>query len=70
MHGIEIKRLTGRARLVGRARWDLGRLEELEQSGGSATAPSMAIGGVAFVLMPASLFMLGLALAAYFLART
>jgi hypothetical protein len=68
MDGVKKTKVAGRRPFLGRAKRDLRRLEELEESGEGAAAPYIAIGEVALALIPVFLLMLGVALAAYYLA--
>lgn len=57
-----------RFRLVWSAKHELEHLEALERDGESPATAYIALGGVALVLVPIFLLMLGIALAAYYLA--
>jgi hypothetical protein len=66
--GLYRKALRRAERPVERLEAETHHLHEIEQRGESGATPFIAIGGLILFLLPIFLVMLGLALAAYYLA--
>jgi hypothetical protein len=66
--GLYRKALRGGARPVEKLEAEVHHLHEIEQSGESGATPFIAFGGLILFLLPIFLVMLGLALAAYYIA--